>query len=56
MPAFVEDQAVEVVGDVGEGQFCLGAGEPDGADEQPEARLLMGKVDLSRFGAAPLIT
>lgn len=40
---FVEDQPVEVVGQIGERQFRLGPLEPDGADEQPEAGLLMGE-------------
>ena len=37
----MEDQAIHVVGDVGERQFRLGAGEADGADEEAEARLLV---------------
>jgi hypothetical protein len=39
--AFVEDQAVHVVGDVGQRQFRLGARKADGADEEAEAGLLM---------------
>ena len=39
----MEDQAVHVVGDVGEGQFRLGPGEANRADEQAEAVLLMGE-------------
>ncbi len=30
----MEDQSVHVLGDVGEHQFCLGAGKADGADEE----------------------
>ena len=41
--ALMEDQAVEVVGEVGECQFGFGAGQPDGADEQAEAVFLMGE-------------
>ena len=40
----MEDEAVEVVGQVGQRQFRLGPGDADGADEQPEAVLLMGEV------------
>ena len=40
----MEDQAVHVVGDVGEGQFRLGLGEANRADEQAEAGLLMAKT------------
>ena len=39
----MENQAVEVVGDVRERQFGLGAGASDRADEQPEAVLLVGE-------------
>ncbi|MEH6721823.1 MAG: hypothetical protein V7704_23440, partial [Aurantimonas endophytica] len=37
----MEDQAVRVVGDVGERQFRLSAGKADGADEETEADLLV---------------
>ena len=37
----VEDQPIEVVGQVAKGQFRLSAGEADGADEQVEPVLLM---------------
>ena len=37
----MEDQPVEVVGQVAKGQFRLCAGEADGADEQVEPVLLM---------------
>ena len=40
-PTLVEDQAVEVVGQVAKGQFRLSAGQADGADEQVEPVLLM---------------
>ena len=45
----MEDQPVEVVGQVGKGQLRLGTGKADGADEQPEPVLLMGKhmLDMS---------
>jgi hypothetical protein len=33
----VEDQAVEALGDVGQGEFGLGTGEADRADEETEA-------------------
>lgn len=39
--ALMEDQAVEVLGEIGQSQFRLGPGQPYGADEQPEAVLLM---------------
>lgn len=39
----MKDQAVEVVGDVGERQLRLGPRQADGADEQAEAGLLMGE-------------
>jgi hypothetical protein len=38
---FVEDQTVEVVGEVGQREFGLRAGNADGADEQAIAVLLM---------------
>jgi len=37
----MEDQPVEVVGDVGEDEFRLGPRQADGADEQAEAFLLI---------------
>lgn len=43
----VEDQAIEVVGQVAKGQFRLSAGEADGADEQVEPVLLMRKDMLN---------
>lgn len=42
-PALVEDQPVEVLGEVAKGQFRIGAGQADGADEQPKPVLLMGE-------------
>lgn len=39
----MEDKAVEVVGQLGQGQFRLGPGDADGADERPEPVLLVGK-------------
>jgi hypothetical protein len=41
--AFMEDQAVEVVGQIGQCQFCLRACNADGANEQAETVLLMGE-------------
>ena len=43
LPAFVEDQPVEVVGQVAKGQLRFGTGQPDRADEQPEPVFLMGE-------------
>ena len=37
----MEDQAVEVVGEIGEREFGLRPGKADGADEQAVAALLM---------------
>ena len=42
-PAFVEDQSVEVVGQVAKGQLRFGTGQADRADEQAEPVLLMGE-------------
>lgn len=39
----MEDQPVEVIGQVAKGQFRFGACQADGSDEQPESVLLMGK-------------
>jgi hypothetical protein len=39
--ALVVDQAVHVVGEIGERQFGLGPCDADGADEQPEAVLVL---------------
>ena len=38
---FVEDQAVEVIGQIGQREFGLRAGNADGADEEAVAVLLM---------------
>ena len=46
----MEDQAVEVAGEVGQCQFGLGARQPDRADEQPEAVFLM-RGDVLDAGA-----
>ncbi len=47
----MEDQAVEIVGQIGQGQFRLGPGDANGADEQAEPVLLMGEhmLDLARI-------
>ncbi len=39
----MEDQAVHVVGDVGERQFRLRTGQADRADEEAETGLLVGE-------------
>ena len=39
----MEDQTIHVVGEVGERQFGLRAGDPYRADEQAETVLLMGE-------------
>ena len=36
-PAFVEHQALDIVGEVGERDLRLGARDADGADEQPSS-------------------
>jgi hypothetical protein len=43
-PALMEDQAVHVVGEVGECQFGLGSGEADRTDEETEAVLVLRKT------------
>ena len=48
--AFVEDEAVHVVGDVGQRQFRLRACDANGADEQAETVLLM-REDMLDGGA-----
>lgn len=55
----MEDQAVEIVGDVGQSEFGLCAGEADRADEETEPVLLMIKdmldpgPDRRRGGVGP---
>jgi hypothetical protein len=39
----MEDQSVEVIGQVSQGQFCLGPLDADGADGQPEPIFLVRK-------------
>jgi len=41
--ALVEDQTVEVVGEIGQDQFGLGTRQSDGADKQSKVVLLMPK-------------
>ena len=41
--AFVENQPVEVIGQVAKGELRFGTGQADGANEQPEPVLLMGE-------------
>lgn len=43
----MEDQSVEIVSHVAKGQFCLGTGQADGADEKPEPVLLMSEDVLN---------
>ncbi len=50
----MEDQPVEVVGDVGEREFRLGPGDADGADEEAEA-VLMGEDMLDRSADRDLV-
>ena len=45
--AFVEDQAIKVIGQVGQSEFGLRACQANGADEQPVAVLLMCKDVLN---------
>ena len=40
---FVKDQAVHIVGEIGEADFGFGTGQADGADHQAEAILLPGE-------------
>src|SRR5690606_34262741 len=49
LAAFMEDQPVEVVGKIAKGQLRFGSRQSDGANEQPEPVLLMGKdmLDMS---------
>ncbi len=49
--ALMEDQPVEVVGQVAKGQLRFGTGQADGSDEQPESVLLMGEdvFDMARI-------
>ena len=44
----MEDQAVEVVGEVGKGQFRFGAGQTDCSDEQTEAVFLLANTCSTR--------
>lgn len=46
----MEHQTVHVVCKIGEGEFDLGPGQTDGADEQAEAIFLMGE-DVLNSGA-----
>jgi len=39
----MEDQAIKVVGEVGEREFCLRTGNADGPDKEPVAALLVGE-------------
>jgi len=42
-PSFMEDEAVKVVGQIGQGQFGLRTSQSDCADEKAKAPLLMPK-------------
>lgn len=46
----MEEQAVEVIGQIGEREFGLRSGKTDGADEQAIAAFLMGE-DMFHLGA-----
>lgn len=48
--SLVEDQAVEVIGQIGEGEFGLRACQADGADEEAIAVLLV-REDVLDSGA-----
>ena len=41
--AFMEDEPVEIVGDIGQDEFRFGPCDTDGADEQAEPVLLVGE-------------
>ncbi|KZM44086.1 hypothetical protein OA90_27095 [Labrenzia sp. OB1] len=45
---FVENQAVKIVGEIGQRQFCFSTSLADGADKQAIACLLMRKDMLYR--------
>ena len=49
---FVENQSVDIVDEVGEGDLGLGTGDADGADEQRQLILLPGEhvLDTSTDG------
>jgi hypothetical protein len=47
--AFVEDQSVEVLGQIAKGELRFGTGQPDGANEQPELALLV-REDMLDMG------
>ena len=42
-PCFVEDQPLEVIGQISQSQFCFSMCQSDGADKQAEAAPLSGK-------------
>ncbi len=43
LSSFVENQTIEIVGQIGERQFGFGTGDADRADEKTVAVFLMGK-------------
>lgn len=47
-PSLVEDQAVHIVGEVGQCDLGFGALDADGADKQPHMMLFMGKDMLDQ--------
>ena len=53
-PSFVEDQAVDIVDEVGERDLRFGARDADGADKQPHLILLTGEhvLDAGANGRA----
>ena len=52
---FVKDQAVHIVGEIGEADLGFGAGQADGADHQAEAGLLPSKDMFDGSADARLI-
>ena len=45
--SFMEDQAIEVIGQIGQGEFRLRSGQADGSDEEVIAVLLVRKDVLN---------
>ena len=43
---FQEDEVADVVGEIGHADLHLGALDPDGADEEPHSRFLVGEYML----------
>ena len=45
----MEDQPIEVIGDVGQDEFCLGTRDADRADEEPKPVFLIRRLILRRL-------